>query len=230
MRYLTTAETAKLVRKALKESFPATKFSVRSSTYAGGSSMRVHWIDGPLSQDVDAVVGPFKCGGFDGMIDMKYLSSSWLMPDGSAAFASTSGTEGSRGVVPSAESGKPHPDAERVSMGPDFIFTERLTSPGEFWTAAKKVADFWGFDPTTSPVRVYVRDYGAKAFRVPIADAFETDFYVENADSFATALVRKELARPEIDDRAADERKFAIMNEVTANLAKAATTPLLRVF
>ncbi|WP_338423309.1 LPD29 domain-containing protein, partial [Xylella fastidiosa] len=46
-KYLTCAETAKLVRKALKESFPDIKFSVKSSNYSGGASIRVSWIDGP---------------------------------------------------------------------------------------------------------------------------------------------------------------------------------------
>ncbi|WP_180273430.1 LPD29 domain-containing protein [Pseudomonas amygdali] len=32
-RYLTCAETAKLVRKSLKEAFPDAKFSVRGNTY-----------------------------------------------------------------------------------------------------------------------------------------------------------------------------------------------------
>lgn len=36
MRYLSCAETAKLVRQALKEAFPGVKFGVRSSTYSGG--------------------------------------------------------------------------------------------------------------------------------------------------------------------------------------------------
>ena len=41
-RYLTCAETAKLVRKALKEAFPDVKFSVRSNVYSGGASLSVN--------------------------------------------------------------------------------------------------------------------------------------------------------------------------------------------
>ena len=48
------AETAKLVRAALKRSFPGCRFSVRSSTYAGGAAIHVSWVDGPRSSDVDA--------------------------------------------------------------------------------------------------------------------------------------------------------------------------------
>jgi hypothetical protein len=43
MKYLTTAETASLVRAALKDSFPGVKFSVRSHVYSGGSSIRVSY-------------------------------------------------------------------------------------------------------------------------------------------------------------------------------------------
>lgn len=41
--YLTTADTAKLVRSTLAARFPGVRFYVRSSTYAGGSSIRVAW-------------------------------------------------------------------------------------------------------------------------------------------------------------------------------------------
>lgn len=70
-KYLTCAETAKLVRAALKEAFPGIKFSVRSSTYSGGASMSVGWTDGPNTAQVDAVVGVFEGSYFDGSIDYK---------------------------------------------------------------------------------------------------------------------------------------------------------------
>lgn len=69
--YLSCAETAKLVRSALKESFPGVKFSVRSSTYSGGASIRVGWVDGPSGKSVEAVAKQFQGGYFDGMIDYK---------------------------------------------------------------------------------------------------------------------------------------------------------------
>ena len=43
MRYLTCAETAKLIRKDLKKNFPKIKFSVMSNTYSMGASIRVNW-------------------------------------------------------------------------------------------------------------------------------------------------------------------------------------------
>jgi hypothetical protein len=70
-KYLSCAETAKLVRKALGESFPGVKFSVRSSVYSGGASIDVAWVDGPNAKQVEAVAGVFKGAYFDGMIDYK---------------------------------------------------------------------------------------------------------------------------------------------------------------
>lgn len=40
-KYLSCAETAKLIRQALKEAFPDMKFGVRSKTYSGGASIDV---------------------------------------------------------------------------------------------------------------------------------------------------------------------------------------------
>jgi hypothetical protein len=69
--YLSVADTAKLVRQALKESFPGVKFSVRSHSYAGGASIDVRWTDGPNSKQVDSVLDQFEGAYFDGMIDYK---------------------------------------------------------------------------------------------------------------------------------------------------------------
>jgi hypothetical protein len=60
--YVTVAETAKLVRAALKEAFPGVKFSVRSTSYSGGSSVRAGWADGPQVAEVDKVVQPLAEG------------------------------------------------------------------------------------------------------------------------------------------------------------------------
>lgn len=58
-------QTAVQLRKVLKANFPATKFSVRSDF----NSVRVSWTDGPTFQRVDALVGGFKAGRFNGMTD-----------------------------------------------------------------------------------------------------------------------------------------------------------------
>lgn len=69
--YLSCAETAKLIRAALKESFPGVKFSVRSSVYSGGASININYVDGPTYEQVKAVAGMFEGSYFDGMTDYK---------------------------------------------------------------------------------------------------------------------------------------------------------------
>lgn len=53
---ISTVDTAKEVRKALKVSFPGVKFSVRARAY---SSMAVSWIDGPTEFEVEKVTRNF---------------------------------------------------------------------------------------------------------------------------------------------------------------------------
>lgn len=71
MKYFSCAETAKFVRKALKESFPDVKFRVRCSSYSGGASMRVEWLDGPNTDQVESVAKHFKAAYFDSSIDFQ---------------------------------------------------------------------------------------------------------------------------------------------------------------
>lgn len=144
-RYISTTDTAKLVRKLLKAKFPGVKFSVRSDKYAGGSSIRVDWTDGPTAKLVDAYVQPFAGSGFDGMIDYKYSTYSWLLADGRAMPASNrGGTEGQRGSVPGYAFDKPAPDAELVSFSADFIFTDRSYSDAARDRVLQAYAATWG--------------------------------------------------------------------------------------
>jgi hypothetical protein len=127
--YLSVSETSKLIRAALKKAFPGVKFSVRSSKYAGGASVNVDWVDGPCDKAVSLVTGQFSGGGFDGMIDLKYNHSSWLLPDGSAIVADNPGTQGSMGMVAPERNEKPDPAARLVRFGADYVFTQRKLSP-----------------------------------------------------------------------------------------------------
>lgn len=120
-RYLSVAETAKLIRGALKKAFPEHKFSVRSDSYAGGAVVDVSWTDGPSVNAVSTITDNFEGSGFDGMIDLKYSYTHWLLPDGSVSVAGTRGTAGSMGVYEAFENPKPHPDAERVHLGSDSV-------------------------------------------------------------------------------------------------------------
>jgi hypothetical protein len=70
------AEVAKLVRKELHTAFPATKFSVKTSRYSGGSSIDVRWTDGPTKAEAEKVAGHFHGATFDGMQDLKEYNGS----------------------------------------------------------------------------------------------------------------------------------------------------------
>ena len=144
-RYIDVAETAKMIRKVLKGKFPNTKFSVRSSRYAGGSSISISWFDGPTAKDVDAIVKPYESKGFDGMIDMAYYKSSYLLPDGSVVYGASSGTENSMGTAPAYEAELPE-GAVEVSFGSDYVFTTRHCSVELMQKAVKETAEKFGFD------------------------------------------------------------------------------------
>lgn len=70
-RHISVADTAKIVRTALKAAFPTVKFSVRSKSYSGGASIDVSWQDGPTEREVDFVTKHYEGATFDGMIDLK---------------------------------------------------------------------------------------------------------------------------------------------------------------
>ena len=102
--YLSCAETAKLIRPALKAAFPGVKFAVRSNTYSGGASIRIHWMDGPTQWQVEQVAKLFEGATFDGMQDLKSYHSSLLAGPGG--------------------------NVREVRFGADFIFCERYISDG----------------------------------------------------------------------------------------------------
>jgi hypothetical protein len=157
--YLSTAETAKLVRKALKAAFPGVKFSVRSSEYAGGSSISVRYTDGPRSSKVDAVAGQYAGADFDGMIDLKTYSTHWMEPDGTVKIAHAQGTEASRGYLPTVINDPPSANAGLVRMGADYIIVQREISPERRARIEAEIASYVGedtFEPNRSyPVSVF---------------------------------------------------------------------------
>lgn len=64
------ARAAKNIRKELSIKFPGVKFSVTSESFSMGDSVDIRWTDGPTSSEVDSIVGKYKDGSFDGMVDM----------------------------------------------------------------------------------------------------------------------------------------------------------------
>jgi len=123
-KYLSCAETAKLVRTVLKKNFPGVKFSVRSSVYSLGASIDVSWVLGPTTKEVDAVAGRYESASFDGSIDMETRYDHWLLPDGSAIVKHGPGTEGSMGYIPAVSNPMPA-GAIPVSFGAHYIQCQR---------------------------------------------------------------------------------------------------------
>jgi hypothetical protein len=101
--YLSCAGTAKLLRQALKRTFPGVKFSVRSDVYAGGASIDVSWTDGPTAQSVKALADGFAGADFDAMQDLKTYRAPELVPD-------------------------PEYGVREIHFGADFVFCNRTTS------------------------------------------------------------------------------------------------------
>lgn len=122
--YLTCAETAKLVRAALKKAFPGTKFSVRSHTYSGGASIDVRYTDGPKGRDVEKVAKRYAGASFDGMIDLKYHHEHYLCPDGTVVWARDFGHSFDNGSNIRTLDDMP-PGTKVVSFGADYVFVHR---------------------------------------------------------------------------------------------------------
>jgi hypothetical protein len=139
-RYLTLAESNKLLRKCLAAAFPGIKFSIRGDSFSGGSSTSVRWTDGPTEKAVAEIANGFGYKGFDGMIDMSYFYQQWLLADGcTIVCAGTSGTEGSRGSVPGWSIERP-PGAVPVSSGIGYISCSREISPAFVQAVAAALA------------------------------------------------------------------------------------------
>jgi hypothetical protein len=145
MRNIGTTDTAKLIRAQLKAKFPGIKFSVRSSSYSGGSSIRVNWENGPTQKSVEEIIGAYAGSRFDGMIDMAYHVTSFLYPDGSVSFGNSPGTGGSRGSDPGYTNELPA-GAEEVSFSVSYVFANRDLTKGARLAIAQEVKEQYGED------------------------------------------------------------------------------------
>jgi hypothetical protein len=85
------AKTAKAIRIELKESFPGTKFKVKSENYSGGNSVNVYWNLGPTTKEVDAIIQKYQYGHFNGMEDIyEYSTSNDKIPQVKYVFSNRS--------------------------------------------------------------------------------------------------------------------------------------------
>lgn len=142
--YISCADSAKLMRKALKAAFPGQKFSVRSDVYSGGASIDVTWTDGPLHDEVNRIAGQFQGASFDGMIDMEIGNTHWMNPDGSVDFAYTPGSEGQRGSCPEVSCAPRHPEARLVRFASKYVFCNRKYSLEYLDRVARETAKTFG--------------------------------------------------------------------------------------
>jgi len=130
--YIPAKDIAKIIRKLLKKQHPSVKFYVRTSTYAGGASIDIDWMDGPTQKEVDSLVYHLAGSRFDGMIDMQYPVYHVRLPDGSIALSKDPGTIVDYGV-----------NGKRVLLGVDYIHTHRVYSPERLQAALDRYAADW---------------------------------------------------------------------------------------
>jgi hypothetical protein len=121
-KYISVTDTAKMLRKDLKSTFPGVKFSVRSKSYAGGASIDVHWTDGPTESQVNRVLYRYSGATFDGMRDLMEYHSSVIVD----------------------EAGNP----EEVHFCANFVFGHRDYSADALRWGIVKVWEMFGGDST----------------------------------------------------------------------------------
>lgn len=143
-RRVSCADTAKLVRKALRQTFPGAVFRVRSHTYSGGASIDVEWFDGPTEDQVNRIIKPLEGANFDGTIDLETHNDHWLSPDGSVTLARANvGHSYERPELYAA----PGPGAELVHFGADYVFAQRHYSTGFLSRVVADVCARRGWEP-----------------------------------------------------------------------------------
>jgi hypothetical protein len=75
---ISTAMAVRMMKAELKAAFPDVDFTFRRPN----GIVCVSWVDGPLSDKVDAFISKYERRGFDGMNDYAYFMNHGLTPDG----------------------------------------------------------------------------------------------------------------------------------------------------
>lgn len=155
--YLTTAETAKLVRKELKKNFPGVKFSVRSD----GNALRIEYTDGPLSSEVKKITDAYSGAGFDGMVDYEYYKSHYYNElTGEVCLAVNQGSACTGGYVEKEVGSVPTGEGWKlVSFGSKYVFVTHHLSVEVLEEAVEMTSKKLGFD--SNLVEVVYSDYGS---------------------------------------------------------------------
>ena len=80
-KYDSLRKGSKNLKRELRDAFPKIKFSVRASSYSGGDSIDINWIDGPTSEEIEKIANKYQHGSFNGMEDIYEYSKSNVWPD-----------------------------------------------------------------------------------------------------------------------------------------------------
>ena len=64
-----SAKAALMIKTILKREYPSVRFSVRSDNFANGNSVRISWVDGVPTKEIEGFARQFESGTFDGMTD-----------------------------------------------------------------------------------------------------------------------------------------------------------------
>lgn len=169
-KYIPVTDVAKMIRRALKESFPDIKFSVRTSKYAGGSSIRVGYTDGPSAKLVESVVKTFQGSYFDGMTDYKgtnyhTLDGEPVMLGGDFVFVERQISSALRakvirrvaaryGATPAGDDAQVIADFNGNRLFPTLPWPERRFIEEEVWRSVSKVSDRLGPQPSPTAARL----------------------------------------------------------------------------
>lgn len=81
------AKASRSIKQELIKAFPGVVFSVKSKGYSGGNSVDVFWTDGPTTKEVDAIIGKYQQGHFDGMTDCYEYNSHRPATNGTTKYA-----------------------------------------------------------------------------------------------------------------------------------------------
>jgi hypothetical protein len=135
--HYTHAQTAKLVRAALKTAFPPIKFFVTSRP----RSVKVCWVDGPSGESVCDVVEPFSWKRYDGRIASEYTIDAWIK-NGRIVGHRCVGAISSRGRVDPYGLEAPELGCELVNFG-TWVSISHIMSATQARKAAAQVSAYF---------------------------------------------------------------------------------------
>lgn len=132
------------IRIELKMAWPKIKFSVRSEYYG---SVRIAWKDGPTSKQVEALVGKYRAGHFDGQEDIyRNKATPWNTVFGDTKYISVSREYSS----------------DLLSVSLDKLYQTLPVNLKETPKPEIKLLEGYGFSPSIPELNMDVRE-GARA-------------------------------------------------------------------